>query len=258
MREPAASGLYFGKVFHRRLRPRVHALSYRVFYMLLDLDEIPEIAARSRFFAHNRFGLFSFHDSDHGTGDGAPLRPWIEGALTNAGLDVAPGRILALCLPRMLGYVFNPLTIYFCHGADGGLAATIYEVSNTFGERHCYVMPVADSDAAVVTQVCDKAFFVSPFMDINGRYLFRLRRPAERFSLIIRETDAEGALLTASFTGENRRFTEAALLRAFLGYPLLTLKVVAGIHWEALKLWLKGVPLRRYPAEQRVDHVTYS
>ncbi|MCE9649078.1 MAG: DUF1365 domain-containing protein [Parvibaculum sp.] len=253
----AASGLYFGKVFHRRLRPRAHALSYRVFYMLLDLDEVPALARRSRVFAHNRFGLFSFHDRDHGPGDGAPLRPWVKRALADAGIAAPAGRIMVLCLPRVLGYVFNPLTLYFCHDAEGGLAAMIYEVANTFGERHCYVVRVANSTAPAVSHVCDKAFYVSPFMEVAGRYHFKLLRPAERFSLTIRETDAGGTLFTASFAGKNRNFTEGVLLRAFLFFPLLTLKVVAGIHWEALKLWLKGVPLKPRP-DHGPDRVTYS
>lgn len=257
MNEPAASGLYFGKVFHRRLRPRVHALSYRVFYMLLDIDELPALSARSRLFAHNRFGLFSFHDRDHGPGEDKPLRPWIESALSGAGIDAPSGRILALCLPRMLGYVFNPLTIYFCHDARDGLAALIYEVSNTFGERHCYVMPVADRAAPIMSQACEKAFYVSPFLEVAGRYHFKVLKPAARFALTIRESDGEGLLLTASFAGDYRPFRDAILLRAFLTYPLLTLKVMGGIYWEAFKLWRKGVPLKPRPARGQ-GGVTYS
>jgi DUF1365 family protein len=251
-----ASRLYVGDVFHRRLRPRAHAFSYRVFYMLLDLDEVPALARHSRLFAYNRFGLFSFHDRDHGPGEGAPLRPWVDRTLADAGVAPA-GRIMVFCLPRVLGYVFNPLTLYFCHDAEGGLAAMIYEVTNTFAERHCYVVRVANSAAPVVSHVCDKAFYVSPFMEVAGSYHFRLLRPAGRFSLAIRESDADGTLFTASFVGENRNFTEGALLRAFLRFPLLTLKIVAGIHWEALKLWWKGVPLKPRP-ERRADRVTYS
>lgn len=236
------SCLYVGKVFHRRLRPRRHELSYRVFYMLLDIDELPELGSRSRIFAHNRFGIFSFHDRDHGARDGRPLRPWIETQLARAGI-AAGGRILALSMPRVLGYAFNPITTYLCHDGRGDLAAVLYEVSNTFGDRHSYLVPVVDRAAAVIRQGCAKAFFVSPFIAVAGNYEFTLVRPDDRVGLTIRESDADGPLLTASFIGEARPFTDAALLNVFLTHPLLTLKVVAGIHWEALRLWIKGVRL---------------
>lgn len=248
MKHETQSRLYEGKVFHRRLRPRVHALSYRVFYMALDLDELPSLARRSRFFAHNRFSLFSFHDRDHGDGSGKPLRMWVEAQLARAGIETGGGRILVLTFPRVLGYVFNPLSIYFCHRADGSLAAMLYEVNNTFGDRHSYLIPVADGEAQTVEQGCDKAFYVSPFIPVSGRYHFKVARPGTRFALTIRESDGEGALLTASFTGEARGFRDRDLLTAFLRHPLMTLKVVAGIHLEAAKLWRKGLRLAARPA----------
>jgi DUF1365 family protein len=242
-----SSGIYAGRVFHRRLRPRVHALSYRVFYLLLDLDEVAALARGSRVFSYNGFGLLGFHDRDHGPGEDRPLRPWIEAQLARAGISIHGGRIFVLTFPRVLGYVFNPLTVYFCHDAAGGLAAMLYEVSNTFGERHSYVIPVDEAAAPTVAQACDKAFFVSPFMGVEGRYHFKVQRPGARIALTIRESDGEGALLTASFAGDRRPFDDGALFRAFLTHPLLTLKVVGAIHWEALKLWVKGVPLRDRP-----------
>lgn len=248
MKGKTASRLYEGKVFHRRLRPRVHALSYRVFYMALDLDEVPDLARRSRLFAHNGFSLFGFHDRDHGDGSGRPLRSWVEAQLMRAGIGIEGGRILMLTFPRVLGYVFNPLSIYFCHRADGSLAAMLYEVNNTFGDRHSYLIPVADGKAETVTQGCDKAFYVSPFIPVSGRYHFKLTRPGERFALTIRESDGNGALLTASFAGERRGFRDRDLLAAFLKHPLMTLKVVAGIHLEAAKLWRKGLRLTARPA----------
>jgi len=244
----ATSRLYSGTVFHRRLRPRVHKLSYRVFYMLLDLDELPSLARRLRLFAHNRFSLFSFHDKDHGDGSGRPLRGWIETQLSRAGIDLGGGRIAVLCLPRVLGHVFNPLTVYFCHRADGGLVAMLYEVNNTFGERHSYLIPVETPGAGVVSQGCDKAFYVSPFLPVSGRYHFKVLRPGARLALTIRESDEGGAMLTASFAGTARLFTDRQLAITFLQHPLLTLKVVGGIHWEALRLWLKGIKLADRPA----------
>jgi DUF1365 family protein len=242
------SGIYAGRVFHRRLRPRVHALSYRVFYLLVDLDDVAALSARSRIFSHNGFGLLGFHDRDHGAGEDKPLRFWVEAQLARAGVSIRNGRIFALTFPRVLGYVFNPLTVYFCHDDAGGLAAMLYEVSNTFGERHSYVIPVEGCEARTVSQACDKAFFVSPFMGVEGRYHFKVQRPGARVALTIRESDGEGPLLTASFVGERHPFSDAALFRAFLTHPLLTLKIVGAIHWEALKLWFKGVPLRDRPA----------
>jgi DUF1365 family protein len=234
-------------VFHRRLRPRVHALSYRVFYLLLDIDELAVLDKRSRVFSYNRFGLFGFHDCDHGPGEAKRLRPWIEAQLMRAGIAPDGGRILALTLPRVLGHVFNPITTYFCHDADGGLSAMIYEVSNTFGDRHCYVIPVEARDAPLVAQTCDKALYVSPFLGVEGSYHFKVQRPGARIGLTIRESDGEGALLSASFAGDARAFTDRGLLRIFFTHPLVTLRVVGAIHIEALKLWLKGVPLRDRP-----------
>jgi DUF1365 family protein len=241
------SRLYEGVVFHKRLRPRAHELSYRVFYMLLDLDELPDLARRSRLFAHNRFSLFSFHDRDHGDGSGRPVRQWVEAQLLRAGIDTG-GRILALSFPRILGYAFNPLTLYFCHRADGSLAAMLYEVNNTFGDRHSYLIPVEDGAAETLTQECDKAFYVSPFIPVRGRYRFKLLRPGKRFVMTIRESDGEGALLTASFSGNAARWSDAALLGTFFRYPLMTLKVIAGIHVEAFRLWRKGLRLAVRPA----------
>lgn len=248
MTQMPQSRLYPGRVFHRRLRPRVHELSYRVFYMLLDLDELPALHRRSRLFSHNGFSLFGFHDGDHGDGSGRPVRGWIEAQLARAGIETGGGRILALTFPRVLGYVFNPLTVYFCEREDGTLAAMLYEVNNTFGDRHSYLIPVADGRAEAVTQECEKAFYVSPFIPVGGRYRFKLLRPGARMALTIRESDEEGALLTASFAGEARAFTDGQLALAFLRHPLMTLKVVGGIHIEAFRLWLKGIRPAARPA----------
>lgn len=246
MTEMLRSRLYPGRVFHRRLRPRVHALSYRVFYMLLDLDEVPVLHRRLRLFSHNGFSLFAFHDADHGDGSGRPLRDWVTAQLDRAGI-AAGGRIEVLTFPRVLGYVFNPLTVYLCHRTDGGLAAMLYEVNNTFGDRHSYLIPVGDGAAETVSQGCDKAFYVSPFIPVTGRYHFKMLRPGKRLTLTIRESDGEGALLTASFAGEARGFSDGQLALTFLRHPLMTLKVVGGIHIEALRLWLKGIRLAERP-----------
>ena len=242
------SALYIGRVAHRRLRPAKHALSYRVFDLLLDLDEIDALSARLRFFSRGRFNLLAFHDRDHGDGSATPLRVQIEALAARAGVAIGGGRIALLCMPRVLGHVFNPLSIYFCHDAEGRLACLVHEVSNTFGERHSYVVPVAEPGPdGLVRQSVPKRFYVSPFLDMDMTYDFSIRPPGERVGVSIQTRDQEGIVLTASFTGEARPMTDAVLLRALATHPLLTLKVVAGIHWEALRLWLKGLKLRTRP-----------
>lgn len=231
------SAIYVGQVVHQRHRPKKHSLRYRVFSMLIDLDELP-VLDRLRWFDHNRAALFSFRDSDHG--DRGDLRNWVSAQLASQGLP-APARVRLLCYPRILGYVFNPLTVWYCDGADGAPLATIYEVHNTFGERHTYILP-----AAADRQEADKAFYVSPFIDMNCRYAFKLSAPDENILVAINETQDGAPLLYAGFTGKRRDFTDATLLRLFFSHPLMTLKVTAGIHFEAIRLILKGIRIRWY------------
>lgn len=243
------SALYIGEVMHHRLRPKRHRFVYRTFSLLVDLDELPELGRRFRLFGHNRAGLLSFHDRDHGAADGSSPRAWAEGALRKADLADAAARIEMLCFPRILGYAFNPLTLYFCHRADGALAAVIYAVRNTFGERHAYLIAVDPEEAARgrVRQSCAKSFYVSPFIPMEAGYRFRLKPPGEDFSLAIQETDADGDLLVATQTARRVPLSDAALARAVISHPLMALKVIGGIHWEALRLWIKGAPLQARP-----------
>ncbi len=241
------SGIYPGLVTHARVRPRRHALAYRVYNMLFDLDELPELGRRFRFFSVDGFNLLSFHERDHGDGSGVPLREQIAGRLAAAGI-VADGPMRLLCYPRVLGLVFNPISTYFCHRADGVLAAILYEVNNTFGQRHSYLIPVVDPDARPIRQHCDKAFYVSPFMAMDMAYDFSVRPPGDEVALTVRGSDAVGTMITATFTGTRREISDGALLGTFLRHPLLMLKVVGGIHWEALKLVAKGMRLHSRPA----------
>ena len=250
-----SSALYAGIVTHRRLRPRRHRLRYRVFWMLLDLDEIGRLPRRLRLFSHNRFNALSFFDADHGDGSGRPLRDQIEGYLRAAGLATDGGAIRLFCMPRVFGYGFNPLSVYFCYQRDGSLAAILYEVHNTFRERHSYLIPVerdvgvglgvTGAPGAVIDQHCRKGFYVSPFMDMN--YTFRVAVPDQRVMIAIRAADQDGLLLAAALTGERFALTDLALLRALATHPLLTLKVIGAIHWHALRLLLKGLKLQPRP-----------
>jgi len=242
------SALYAGAVVHQRLTPRRHRLRYRLFQLLLDLEELPDLGRRLRLFSHNRPGLFSVHDRDHLSGERQPLRPQVEAMLAEAGLDAGGGPIRLLCLPRVLGYVFNPLSVFYCHRPTGELAAVVLEVNNTFGERHCYVVE-ADPARRMVARRCAKTFFVSPFMGMDMTYDFRLPTPGEAASTAILARGPDGApMLAALFSGQRQALDDAALARAFLGHPLLTLKVILAIHWEAAKLLAKGVGPRVKPA----------
>jgi DUF1365 family protein len=223
-----------------------------MFQMLFDLDETASLGRRLRLFSHGAFNLASFHDRDHGDGRAGPLRGWVEETLARAGMPIEGGRILLLCMPRILGHVFNPLSIYFCHRRDGALAAMLYEVNNTFGERHSYLIPVIDPAAdrlgEPIRQSCAKAFHVSPFMDMAMTYDFQITRPGETLATTVHGKDASGALLiAAAFTGVRVELSDASLARALRRHPLLTLKVVAAIHLEAARLALKGLRLRPRP-----------
>jgi len=248
MSQEPRSALYVGRVMHQRLRPRRHRLDYRVYSFLVDLDELPMLDERLRWFSVGRFNLFSFHASDHGDGSGTDLRAQVEARLREASLP-AGGAIRLLTVPRVLGHVFNPLSVWFCHAPGSeALQALIYEVNNTFGQRHSYLIVVDNGTAPVVDQRCAKQLYVSPFNGMDLEYRFRIEPPRDTVSIGISVHDRDGAVLNARLDGERRPLADATLLRAFFGHPLLTFKVVAAIHWEALRLWLKRVPVQPRPA----------
>ncbi len=249
------SALYEGRVWHRRFKPREHKLAYRIPMTLLDLDELPALDRRLRFFSVNRFALMDVREADHLDGSATPLKRQVDQILSEAGFE-AGGRVRLLCMPRVLGSVFNPLSVYFCDAPDGRLQAILYEVNNTFGQRHSYLLK-ADETHADVRHGCEKRFYVSPFNDLRMTYDFRVIPPGDvadtqPLSVRIDVRDAEGLLMTAAFVGERKPLTDRAIAGAWLRHPLLMAKVLGAIHWEALKLWLKGMKLiPRPPAPER-------
>lgn len=250
---PAAS-LYWCRVMHERRLPFRHKFNYRVFSLLLDVDRLSEIAAQSRLLRYNRFGLLSFHDRDHGPRDGTALRPWVEAALARDGLEEAAARIRIFCFPRLFGYVFNPLSIFFCYDAEERLRAVLYEVKNTFGDQHGYLVevPLQRNAGPVIEQSVEKQFHVSPFLPLAGQYRFRLLPPGEKIGIHITQLSDSGAVqLLATQTGRHEALNDHSLLKAVIRHPLMTVKVTAGIHWEALQLWRKGAAFFRWTEPPR-------
>jgi hypothetical protein len=236
----AAASLYVGKTIHARLSPRPHQFSYGLFQLLVDVDRIDDAVRGLHLLRHGRFGLFSFDERDHGARDGSPLRAWAEARLAEAGLAVSASRIRLLSFPRMLGFVFNPISIFFIEDGRGRLEAVIYEVNNTFGQTHAYVAPAAG--ASCERQEADKKLYVSPFYGVEGAYRFLITPAAETFNLVIAKSLDGRPDFTATLSAERRDLTDAALVKLFFAMPLMTLGVVAAIHWQALRLWLKGAP----------------
>ena len=240
--ESAAAALYVGDVMHARLKPMGHRFNYRVMSLLIDLNRLEDADRQSPLFGVNRSALYSFHEKDHGDRDGSSLLGYAQRCARGHDLDLAGGRVLLLCYPRLFGYTFNPLSVYFCYQIDGRLALMIYEVRNTFGDIHAYALPVRpeNESPAGIRQQHDKLFYVSPFVDMAMRYHFRVSPPSASVRLRILETDGDGPLLAATFSGRRRPLTTHALLRSFVSLPLVTFKIIAAIHWEALRLWSKG------------------
>ncbi len=241
----AAASLYFGNVMHARLKPMGHRFNYRVMNLLIDLDRLGEADRMSKLFGVNRRALYSFREKDHGLRDGSSLRAFAQRAAAAHAIDLTGGKVTLLCYPRLLGYAFNPLSVYFCNAANGELALIIYEVRNTFGDMHHYALPVdaPQRNAPLIRQQQDKLFYVSPFIGDAMRYHFRICRPSDTVKIHILETDRDGPLLAATFSGRRRALTGRSLLAASLLLPLVTFKIIGAIHWQALRLWLKGAKL---------------
>lgn len=245
-----AARIYVGHVMHMRLIPQRHHFRYRTFSVLLDIDRLDETLGCSRMMKHNRFGVLSLLDKDHGPRDGSPLRPWVDARLAQAGEPPA-ARVELLCFPRMWGFVFNPLSVYFCYGETGELSSVVYEVKNTFGDQIAYVLGAGAARGGVHRHEQVKEMYVSPFIGMAQTYRFDVAAPDARLAIRIRQSGPEGETLIATQNGEARAFTDRELVRAVATHPLMTLKVMAAIHWQALRLWVKRVPLAAGSAEVR-------
>ena len=234
------SCIYSGFVTHRRFKPKRHFFTYKTFSLLIDLHEIENLSKKIKFFSYNKFNILSFYNRDHGPRDGSSLVRWAKNTLTNAKIDIGSGTIKLLCYPRFFGYVFNPLSIFYCYDENLNLKAILYEVKNTFNEQHTYVFSASPSSNLILHK-CDKKFYVSPFMEMKTFYNFRLLNPGKILNVFIKQGDSEGTLFTACQVGKKIEMSNKNLLFQFFSHPLMSLKVILAIHFEAFRLWIKGV-----------------
>ena len=235
------SKIYSGQVIHTRFKPKKHNFKYKIFSLLIDLDEINKINNNLNFFSYNKFNLISFFDKDHGNRDGSSVKEWVKVNLVKKNIKFQNIRVEILCYPRILGYVFNPLSILYIYNEKNSLISIFYEVKNTFGEQHTYIFETKDQK--IIKNKCDKKFYVSPFIEMECEYNFSVTKPGESISVIINQHDKEGKLLFASQDGKSQNLTSKNLILNYLRHPLMTFKVIVAIHYEAFKLWFKKVKL---------------
>ena len=234
------SSIYNGAVIHKRFKPKKHFFKYNVFSLLIDLSELEDLDKKIKFFSFNKFNLVSFYEKDHGHRDGSSLVEWIKKNLNENDISSKDIRIKLLCYPRIFGYVFNPLSVFFIYDSNEKLISILYEVKNTFGEQHTYIFKVKD-DANLFQHNCSKKFHVSPFIEMNCNYFFRILKPGEKISVIIDQYQTDEKILYASQDGKRVDFTSKELLKSYLKHPLMTFKIISAIHYEAFKLWTKGI-----------------
>jgi len=234
------SCIYSGSVIHKRFKPKEHFFKYKVFSLFLDLSELNELDDKLNFFSLNKFNLISFHEVDHGNRDGSSLFDWVKNNLSNNNVSTVNIRVKLLCYPRILGYVFNPLSVFFVYDQNENLISILYEVKNTFGEQHTYFFKVENQNKLIQNN-CSKKFHVSPFIEMNCNYFFKILNPAQKLSVIIDQYDQKGKILFASQDGERSDLTSKNLMKSYLKHPLMTFKIISAIHFEAFKLWMKGI-----------------
>ena len=233
------SSIYNGTVIHKRFKPKIHFFKYKVFSLLIDLSELNNLDKKIGFFSYNKFNLISFFDKDHGDRDGSSVINWVKKNLKENDVNCENIRIKLLCYPRILGYVFNPLSIFYVYDKNDKLISLLYEVKNTFGEQHTYIFKIKENN--LLKHNCEKKFHVSPFIEMNCSYFFRTLKPADKISIIIDQYQLNEKILYASQDGKRTDFTTSELIKSYLKHPLMTFKVIAAIHFEAFKLWTKGI-----------------
>ena len=236
------SCIYNGIVAHQRFKPIKHSLKYKTFSLLLDLDELESLDKDISIFSLNKFNIFGFYAKDHGERDGSSIKEWVLKNIDKFNISNNITKIKLLCYPRIFGYVFNPLSIFYCYEKNN-LRAIFYEVKNTFNEQHTYIFKIKDNEN--IEQKCKKKFYVSPFMDMETYYNFRLLNPKEKLSVFIKQSDKKETILTATQTGDRKEFSSKQLMTNFFKYPLMTIKIIGSIHYEALLLWKKGAIYRK-------------
>ena len=236
------SCIYNGIIKHQRFTPIKHSLNYNTFSLFVDLDEIESLTKNISIFSLNKFNIYSFYNVDHGARDGSLLKDWVLKNIKKFNISNNITKIKLLCYPRIFGYVFNPLSIFYCY-ENNDLRAIFYEVKNTFNEQHTYIFKINDNEK--IEQKCKKKFYVSPFMDMETYYNFKLLDPKEKLSIFIKQTDGQETVLTATQTGDKKEFSFKQLLINFFKYPLMTIKIISSIHYEAFFLWKKGAMYRK-------------
>ena len=237
-----SSCIYSGLITHKRFKPKKHFFTYKTFSLLIDLDEVKEVEKKINFFSYNKFNILSFYNVDHGPRDGSSLTKWAKKILSKKNINIKNGKIKLLCFPRFFGYVFNPLSIFYCYDKNTKLKAVLYEVKNTFNEQHTYVFR-GKPYSNIIFHKCNKKFYVSPFIAMKTFYNFRLSIPKKNINIVIKQNDLKGPLLVASQTGKRIKLNSQNLLYQFLKHPLMSFKVITAIHFEAFRLWIKGVKL---------------
>ena len=234
------SYIYDGNVIHKRFKPKVHFFKYKVFSLLIDLSELELLDKSLKIFSYNKFNIMSFYNRDHGARDGSSLKDWVLANLKKNNIDTNDVQIKLLCYPRIFGYVFNPLSVFYVYDKNSDLVSILYEVKNTFGEQHVYIFKT-EKDQNLIQHMCKKKFHVSPFIEIDCIYFFRLLKPGKKISVIIDQNDKEGKILYASQDGVRSEMTNANFIKSYLKHPLMTFKIILAIHFEAFKLWSKGI-----------------
>ena len=235
-----SSSIYNGHVIHKRFWPKKHFFKYKVFSLLIDLSELRQLENELTLFSYNKFNVLSFYDVDHGPRDGSSLVDWVKENMTKNNISTDKINIKLFCYPRIWGYVFNPLSVFFVYDKNSNLVSILYEVKNTFNEQHTYIFKLQKTEK-LIEHSCRKKFHVSPFIEMNCTYYFKIAKPGEKISVYIDQYDNENKLLVALQEGIKVILNNKNLIKVFFSHPMMSFKIILAIHFEAFKLWIKGI-----------------